>query len=783
MKLKKHLSLALAAALTLSLAVPALAAEEAPAPWYAEAVDYVTEKGIMVGTGNGFEPEAEITVATVLQALYNKAGATEETVDPAWYAPALTWAEKAGIYEAMAPFEDGPIVRSTTLEILTAFCEKNGLASDGLMKGNQDGDMMADKILTRAELATILMRLDALTPYYKETVVAIDAAEQDGIPAHTIPGTLCAPADTEGKKLPAVVMLHGTGSNREEAGNGYKMAAPVMADNGIVTLRIDFMGNGDSTADYSDYCYTSANLDAKAAADYLAGLDYVDADKIAVMGWSQGGTNALLAAAAYPETFKAVITWAGALDLGSMFEDFDASLAAAKKDGSVEMTFDWRDSLQVGKRWFEEVKATDVEAETAKIKAPILAINGLSDTTVDPENARKIVAASKNEATKLYLIENCDHTYNVFSGDFNALYETVYAGIGFLKSVFGEELTVTGTVTAVEKYGHAMLDIRKANFAALGFELGDVVTVTAGTYTGDMPYFDGYYVDSGEYMLRGYPSHDTVGVCINYGKFCEVAGIGVGDTVTITLKEKGGAATTQAVYSLVYTNDRADYDSDEVFANFRAVTLGDIAEGKLYRSASPINNENARAAIADNLVEKAGVKAVMNLADTAEEMAEYTAAEGFDSPYYKGLYDEGKVIVLGMPVNFASDEFAAGIVKGLTFLSENEGPYLVHCTEGKDRAGFTAALLEALMGAKLEEIEDDYLQSYVNYYHLDPEADAEKCQMIVEKNVHEMLRAIAGLEKGADLKDVDLAAAAETYLTGHGMTNQAVTALKANLKG
>ena len=783
MKLKKHLSLALAAALTLSLAAPALAAEEAPAPWYAEAVDYVTEKGIMVGTGDGFEPEAEITVATVLQALYNKAGATEETADPAWYAPALTWAEKAGIYEAMAPFEDGPIVRSTTLEILTAFCEKNGLASDGLMKGNQDGDMMADKILTRAELATILMRLDGMIPHYKETVVAIECAEQDAIPTHTIPGTLCAPADTEGKKLPAVVMLHGTGSNREEAGNGYKMAAPVMADNGIVTLRIDFMGNGDSTADYTDYCYTSANLDAKAAADYLAGLDYVDADKIAVMGWSQGGTNALLAAAAYPETFKAVITWAGALDLSSMFEDFDASLAAAKKDGSVEMTFDWRDSLQVGKRWFEEVKATDVEAETAKIKAPILAINGLADTTVDPENARKIVAASKNEATKLYLIENCDHTYNVFSGDFNALYETVYAGIGFLKSVFGEELTVTGTVTAVEKYGHAMLDIRKANFAALGFELGDVVTVTAGTYTGDMPYFDGYYVDSGEYMLRGYPSHDTVGVCINYGKFCEVAGIGVGDTVTITLKEKGGAATIQAVYSLVYTNDRADYDSDEIFANFREITLGEIGKGKLYRSASPINNENGRAAITDDLVEKAGVKAVMNLADSDGELAGYTAAESFDSPYYKGLYDEGKVIALAMPVNFASDEFAAGIVKGLTFLSENEGPYLVHCTEGKDRAGFTAALLEALMGAKLEEIEDDYLRSYVNYYHLDPKADAEKCQMIVEKNVHEMLRAIAGLEKGADLKGVDLAAAAETYLTGHGMTAEAVNALKANLKG
>ena len=791
MNSKKLLSLVLSATMTLSLAAPTFAAEEAPAPWYAEAQAYVTEKDIMTGTENGFEPEAEITTATVLQALYNKVGKPDVTKsnDP-WYIRALTWAEEEGIFqpEGETPFADGPVARALTLDILTAFCAKNGLASDGLMQGNENGDMMADKVLTRAEFATVLMRLDQLTPYFKETVVAIEAAEADSIPAHTIPGTLCAPAEVEGKKLPAVVMLHGTGSNREEAGNGYQMAAPVMADNGIVTLRIDFMGSGDSTADYSDYCYSSANNDAKAAADYLATLDYVDADKIAVMGWSQGGTNALLVAAAFPETFHAVITWAGALTLNEstgLFGDktFAEAKAIADKDGSYEMTFDWRDSLQVGRRWFEEVNAIKVETEVGKIEAPILAINGLADTTVDPVNAEKIVAASKNEATKLYLIENCDHTYNVFSGDFTALYETVYAGIGFLKSVFGEELSVTGKVTAVEKYGHAMLDVRKANMAALGFELGDVVTVTAGTYTGDMPYFDGYYVDSGEYMVRGYPSHDTIAVCINYGKFADVAGIGVGDEVTITLKEKGGAATTQAVYSLVYTNERSDYDSDEVFANFREITLGDIGKGKLYRSASPINNENGRAAITDDLAEKAGIQAVMNLADTAEEMAEYTAAEDFDSPYYKGLYDEGKVIVLGMPVNFASDEFAEGIVKGLTFLSENEGPYLVHCTEGKDRAGFTAALLEALMGAKLEEIEADYLQSYVNYYHLDTEADADKCQMIVEKNVHEMLRAIAGLEKVADLARLELVKAAESYLTGHGMTVEAVSALKASLKG
>ena len=340
---------------------------------------------------------------------------------------------------------------------------------------------------------------------------------------------------------------------------------------------------------------------------------------------------------------------------------------------------------------------------------------------------------------------------------------------------------VTGTVTEIEKYGHAVLDVTIADFEALGFTLGDVVTVTAGDYTADMPYLDGYYVDSGEAMLRAYPGKDYLAVCINYGKFNEAAKVDVGSEITITMKEKGGAAALQATYSLKYTNDRADYDTDEIFANFRPVVMGNIAEGRLYRSASPVNDENSRAATADKLIEAAGVKAVMNLADTDEEMAEYIAAEGFASPYYKSLVDAQAVIALGMPVNYASEEFGEGIVKGLTFLAQHEGPYLVHCTEGKDRAGFTSALLEALMGAKLEDIVADYMTSYVNYYHIDPVADKDKYDLIAEGNVMEMLRAVAGLEKGADLSKTDLAKAAESYLTAHGMKAEDLAALKANL--
>jgi protein tyrosine/serine phosphatase len=331
------------------------------------------------------------------------------------------------------------------------------------------------------------------------------------------------------------------------------------------------------------------------------------------------------------------------------------------------------------------------------------------------------------------------------------------------------------------------LDVTIQAFTAAGFELGDIVTVTAGTFEGDMPYFNGYYVDNGEYMIRAYPGHETIAVCINYGKFAETAGIGVGDKVTIALKEKAGALTTQQVNSLVYTDDPADYDSDEEFANFRPITVGGIGEGKLYRSASPVNDEHARSAVANRLIEQAGIKAVMNMADTDEELAGFAAKEDCDSAYYLELVQNGHVIALGMEINFASDEFAEKIVEGLTFLSAQETPYLIHCTEGKDRAGFGSMIIEMVMGASEEEIVADYLVSYLNYYHLDAEEDAEKLDMIAEKNIREMIRAVAGLKKGADLADADLAAAdlaaaAKNYLIDHGMDAEALKTLQEKLR-
>ena len=54
--------------------------------------------------------------------------------------------------------------------------------------------------------------------------------------------------------------------------------------------------------------------------------------------------------------------------------------------------------------------------------------------------------------------------------------------------------------------------------------------------------------------------------------------------------------------------------------------------------------------------------------------------------------------------------------------------------------------------------------------------------LIAEKNVKEMLRAVAGLGVGASLENVDLQAAAETYLLSHGMEEETLKLLETKLR-
>jgi uncharacterized protein len=240
-------------------------------------------------------------------------------------------------------------------------------------------------------------------------------------PTHEIPTTITLP-EGEGP-FPFVVMYHGTGSNRHEAGNGYDMLAPKLAEAGIASARFDFAGTGDSPVDYRAYTYASGVADGEAVIAHLRTLPQIDDARLGVLGWSQGGSIAMLTAARRDDV-KSLVTWAGALDMSGFMAD---SYEEAKANGFAVAEFEWRTPLNVSIDWFEQVRSTDIGGELGGFGGAVLAIAGSGDTVVPPEVADQIVAAaaaSSDAGTEI--IAGADHTFNIFTGDMSA-FETLIA--------------------------------------------------------------------------------------------------------------------------------------------------------------------------------------------------------------------------------------------------------------------------------------------------------------------------------------------------------------------
>ncbi|MBR4162896.1 MAG: tyrosine-protein phosphatase, partial [Solobacterium sp.] len=346
------------------------------------------------------------------------------------------------------------------------------------------------------------------------------------------------------------------------------------------------------------------------------------------------------------------------------------------------------------------------------------------------------------------------------------------------------------------EFGGIYIKIGIDDFNQLGFTYGDSVDVSFsnGYILEDIPYYNGYYVDAGEPLLIAYPGYDYIKAAVNYGDdLWETANLKTGlgaktekpeglwlnakleehDTASVSLREKGKYLDIQEARDIHYYDEREKYDSDVIFGNFRAMNLTGMKENVFYRSASPCDNQHKRAPYVDQLMEEAGIKAILNLSDNETKIESYMARDDFNSPYFTSLYDNGTVYPIALNMNYLSDEFGQKIADGFTKLTQTEGPYLIHCTEGKDRTGFVCMLVEMLAGAPFEEIVSDYMITYDNYYQINETKEQDKYKTIRDKNLIAMMSFVCGTEP-QDLQTTDLQAAAKTYLTEHGMSEEAL---------
>lgn len=343
---------------------------------------------------------------------------------------------------------------------------------------------------------------------------------------------------------------------------------------------------------------------------------------------------------------------------------------------------------------------------------------------------------------------------------------------------------VEAKVIEITDYGNLQLDITREDLFAKSYLIADVVAIEVDGARLIAP-----LVSEPLEAMPGYPSlvaseQGTVEVFTPYRRVAESNGLaGVvapGDTVTISMVKRGGYAETYPCNVLVRTYAREDYESDAAYANFRVVNTTGMGKGALVRSSTPIDDQISRAWYAAGLGEEAGVRCVLNMSNDEGDVAGLVAQTRPASTAYGRLFDEGLVCAIKMDTHLNSDAFREGLLEELRFMAKHEGPFLLHCVEGKDRTGFTCMLLEALMGATYEEVVTDYLQTFVNFYHVEP--SSRQYDVLQGEYVDRfLLKMITGVGNRVHLSSIDLQAKATSFLLEMGLTNGEIAAIQANL--
>ena len=337
----------------------------------------------------------------------------------------------------------------------------------------------------------------------------------------------------------------------------------------------------------------------------------------------------------------------------------------------------------------------------------------------------------------------------------------------------------TSDISKDPKFDSVVLNLTADDFTDAGFEFGDScdLVFSNGTTLTDVPYYNGYYVKTGDPVVVAYPKSEYVIIARNNRDFWSTEAFTDEMTVEITINTKGKYLATFEALGQDYSIDRTDYDSDEQFANFRAMTGGDLKENFLYRGASPVDNSRKRAAYANSLLEKAGIVCVIDLADSQQEMQSYIDSDDFTSEYTKNLYEQGRDILLSMGANYDSESYKQSLGEGIRHLLTYGGPAYIHCMEGKDRTGFVCLLLEALVNASYDEMCDDYMKTYANYYKITKEETPEKYDAVVALYFDSFMEYLYGTDDLDVLKSANYSQSAKDYLTSCGLSQQEIEQL------
>lgn len=242
---------------------------------------------------------------------------------------------------------------------------------------------------------TGILELENLPTYdYRQQEIELDNQGQ------RIYGIAYIP-DMKEEKLPLVICAHGLGGSYQ-TNAAY---AEQLASHGIAAYCFDFRGGGGtmSDGDTTEMSVMTEVSDLEAIMDAASKWDFVDENKIVLLGTSQGGITSAIAAARHTDKISGlVLMYPAFLVSDAVHEQFDSL-----EDVPDTYRFNW---ITAGRPYAEDMWDYDVYEEIGNYTEKVLLMHGSADSIVPISYSDR--AEEVYEDVDYYVIDGAGHGFN-----------------------------------------------------------------------------------------------------------------------------------------------------------------------------------------------------------------------------------------------------------------------------------------------------------------------------------------------------------------------------------
>jgi dipeptidyl aminopeptidase/acylaminoacyl peptidase len=238
---------------------------------------------------------------------------------------------------------------------------------------------------------------DALNPAIEENdLVVAEVARFESFDGLEIPGILYRPHEASpDNPVPAVIWVHGGPGGQSR--DGYNPVLQHLANHGYAVYAANNRGSsgyGKTFFHMDDRRHGEEDLrDIVAAGDWMRSLDWVDGERVAVMGGSYGGFMTAAALAFHPEAFEAGINIFGVTNWVRTLQSIPPWWGAFRDSLYDEMGDPFEDE--------ERLRGISPLFHAGNIVRPMLVIQGANDPRVLQVESDELVEAAREAGAEV----------------------------------------------------------------------------------------------------------------------------------------------------------------------------------------------------------------------------------------------------------------------------------------------------------------------------------------------------------------------------------------------